>query len=100
MEAEAEANHQESDITPEAQVRWADQADTNTDLSIFDNKVGFVQHESELQHDVRYAHASEEDAEWNTHHVSAAMSQSDIGSIHISDPPPDSVPASNDPQST
>ena len=75
MEAEAEANHRESDITPEAQVRWGDQADTNTDLFIFDNKVGFVQHESQLQHDVRYTQASEEDAESTTNHVSASISQ-------------------------
>lgn len=74
MEAKAAANHQKSNITPEAQIHWADQADTHTDLSIFENKLEFVQHASELPHDVTYARAFDGDDEWTTHHVSAGMS--------------------------
>ena len=87
IEFETDTNPDPVSDLPDQNVRFADQDQyaSENDLYMFDNRIGYVEHESELPHNVNYVHSGTEDeSERFIHHLQGSMGQSSGSSFRVS----------------
>ena len=87
IELETDTNPDPVSDLPDHTVRFADQDQdaSENDLYMFDNRIGYVEHESELPHNVNYVHpGTEDESERFIHHLQGSMGQSSGSSFRVS----------------